>query len=417
MKQRHPHRESLAQFVGGELASEDAKRVERHLEVCSDCRDQTAEIAAAAKSSLLESWLSPSYENAIDRAVDGAAERLTHVLREGRDAGALLAELLQDPPDTRRHKVRNEERFHTPKLCQLLQARSREAWFLDPSASLVFAELAVMIAESLDSGRYGSSLVEDARAIAWGYLGNTFRIRSDLWRAEQALRQAWLHHALAGEDAFTETELLNFTSALRSVQGRWEEAVQLCERSIVLYREGQDLHLEGAALIRKGMILGNHGHCQKAIPLTCEGLSLIDPAEDPRVVWLANHNLMVHLAIGGAPGSAEKLLVKNRPLYQDLGDPITLARLRWLEGTIAMGLDQLGKAERALREARNVFVDRELGAEVAVASLELAEIYLKRKQPRLAREVAAELIPLGESLGFREEVLMARLLFAQASRG
>src|SRR5215216_2079222 len=262
MKQRHPHRESLAQFVGGELASEDAKGVERHLEVCSDCRDQTDEIAAAAKRSLLESWLSPGYEGAIDRAVDGAAERLTHVLREGRDAGALLAELLQDPPAVRRHKVRSEERFHTPKLGQLLQARTREAWFLDPPASLESAELAVMIAERLDAGRYGSSLVEDARAIAWGYLANTFRVRSDLWRAEQAIRQAWLHHTLAGEDAYTETELLNFTASLRSIQGRWEEAVQLCERSSALYREGQDLHLEGVALIQKGSILGYHGQFQ-----------------------------------------------------------------------------------------------------------------------------------------------------------
>src|SRR5215216_5887191 len=111
MKQRHPHRESLAQFVGGELASEDAKRVERHLEVCSDCRDQADEIAAAAKSSLLEFWLSPGYEDAIDRAVDGAAERLTHVLREGRNAGALLAELLLALSPVRRQKVRREERF------------------------------------------------------------------------------------------------------------------------------------------------------------------------------------------------------------------------------------------------------------------------------------------------------------------
>jgi tetratricopeptide (TPR) repeat protein len=417
MKKRHPHRESLEQFVGGDLSGEDARLMERHLEVCPDCRGQIDEITVSMKRGLLESWLSPGYEDAIERAVDGAAERLTHIVNDGRGAEALLTELLKDPAPARRRKVRSEERFHTPKLGQLLQARSREAWFLDPLAALEFAELAVLVAERLDSGRYGTSLVEDARALAWGYLGNAFRIRADLWRAEQALRQAWLHHAIAGEDAYTETELLNFTTSLRSIQGRLEQAVLLCDRSIALYREGQDRHLEGAALIMKGAILADHSHFQEAIPVTREGLSLVDPAENPRLVLMGNHNLAVDVASSGAPRVAKKLLVKSRPQYQDFGDPTTLARLRWLEGNIASGLGQFAEAERALREVRDFFVDRELGVEVTFASLELAEIYLKGRRPGLAKEVAGELIPLGESLGLHQQALVARLLFAQASRG
>jgi tetratricopeptide (TPR) repeat protein len=417
MKERHPHRESLEQFVVGEISGEDARSMERHLEVCPDCRDRIDEITASAKHDLLESWLSPGYEDAIERAVDGAAERLIHIVHDGRGAETLLTELLKDPAPARRRKVRSEERFHTPKLGQLLQARSRDAWFFDPSAALEYAELAVLVAERLDSGRYGMSLVEDARAMAWGHLGNAFRIRSDLWRAEQALRQAWLHHARAGEDAYTETELLKFTSSLRSLQGRLEQAVLLCDRSIVLYREGQDRHLEGAALIMKGAILADHSCFQEAIPVTREGLSLVDPAEDPRLILMGNHNLTLFVANTGAPRVAKKFLVKSRSLYQDLGEPIILARLRWLEGNIAAGLGRLGEAERVLREVRDFFVDRELGIEVAVASLELAEVYLKGKRPRLAREAAGELIPLGESLGLHQLALVARLLFAQASRG
>lgn len=329
----------------------------------------------------------------------------------------LLTELLRESAEERRRRIRNEDRFHSPTLCDLLEERSREAWFSDPAAALEMADLAVTVAECLDPRRYGSNWVEDARAIAWGYLGNAFRINSDLWRAEQALRQAWLHHACAGRDPFTETELLSFTCSLRDVQGRLDEALRLTDRAIAFCRESQDYNREGAELIKKGVVLGDLSRFGEAISVLREGLARIEPGEDPRLLLMGTHNVITYLSESGAPREAVKLLERSRPLYENLGDPIVIVRLRWLEGQIALKFGRYGEAERAFCEVREFYLDRGLGAEVMTSSLHLAEVYLQEKRRQLVKKVAGEVIPLGTSLGLRRQTFLARLLFEKASRG
>lgn len=416
MDGRHPSWESLFAFVTGGLDAEDALRIEKHLETCSACESQTEEIAASLGATLLDSWRDPGYDEAIEHATDGLAEWLAGAFREAGDAEHLLADLLREPVRERRRRIWNEERFHSPKLCQLLEERSRDSWFADPAVSLEMADLAVTVAECLDPGRHGSSLVEDARAMAWGYLGNAFRINSDLWRAEQALRQAWLHHACAGGDAFTETELLSFTCSLRDVQGRIDEALRLSDRAIAIYREGQDCNREGAMLIRKGLVLSSQSHFAEAISVLREGIARIEPGEDPRLLLMGTHNVIGSLLKGGALGEAAKLLERSRPLYQDLGDPMMIARLRWVEGGVAIRLGHLAEAERTFCEVRDFYADHALGVEVTNISLDLAEVYLLGRRRQLVKKIAGEVIPLGTSLGLRQEAFLARLLFEKASR-
>src|SRR4051794_11457006 len=220
------------------------------------------------------------YDEAFERASERVILQLAGFAEDPQSTDALLAELLREPVSGRHRRIRTEEKFHSLKLCQLLQTRSRAAWASAPDAALEMADLAIEVARHLDSGRYGSCVVEDARARAWSYLGNAFRITSDYWRAEQALHQAWSHHVLAGEDAYTETELLTFTASLRKDQYRYQEAVQLTDQTIALYREGQDQHLEGAGLILKGLSLGQAGQIQEAISVLHMGLDRIDPQRD-----------------------------------------------------------------------------------------------------------------------------------------
>lgn len=417
MDGRHPSWETLFAFATGGLAAEDALRIERHLETCPACQDRAQEIAVSLEPALLGSWRDSGYDEAIEHATDGLGEWLAGAFHEARDAEYLLADLLRESPRERRRRIWNEERFHSPKLCQLLEERSRDLWFADPAAALEMADLAVTAAECLDPGRYGSSRVEDARANAWGYLGNAFRINSDLWKAEQALRQAWLHYACAGGDAFTETELLSFTCSLREIQGRADEALRLSDRVIALYREGQDYNREGAALIRKGLVLGSQSRFGEAISSLRKGIARIEPGEDPRLLLTGTHNVILYLAKGGAPGEAAKLLERGRALYQDLGDPMMIARMRWIEGIVAMGLGRLAEAERAFCQVRDFYADHALGVDVTFVSLELAEIYLQERRRQQVKKVADEVIALGTSLGLRQEAFLARLLFEKASRG
>jgi tetratricopeptide (TPR) repeat protein len=411
----HPDREILKRFVAGELSSGEAQRTDQHLSYCSECRDRADEISTRQALRLLDSWLSPSYDEALDRAAERVVERLAGLSEDPRSTESLLAELLREPVSGRRRRIVNDERFHSLKLCQLLQSRSRKAWASAPAAALEMADLSVEVTQYLDSGLYGSCVVEDARALAWSYLGNAFRIGSDYRRADQALDQAWSHHVMAGEDAYTETELLVFTASLRRDQTRYQEAVQLSDRAIALYREGQDSHLEGAALILKGLTLGEDGRTQEAIPVLRAGLDRIEPQKDPRLLSAGSHNLICMIAQGGAPVKAQELIEQNRHLFQDL-DQLDLARIQWFESDIANELGNLAEAKILLHGAREVFLDLQLGVEVVQTSLDLARVYSVGGEPGQAKEILAEVIPLGEALGLSRDVFLARLLYENASR-
>ena len=383
--------------------------------MCSECRDQADVISEHLTLQLLDSWLRPGYDEAFERAADRTTECLANLLEESRSTEDLVTELLREPAPLRRPRIADGEKFHSLKLCQLLLARSRDAWLLDPAAALEMADLGVEVALHLESGRYGSSLVEDSRALAWSYLGNTLRITSDLWRAEQALRQAWYHHTLAGEDAYTEAQLFVKTSSLREAQGRYEEAERLCDKAIRLYREAQDSQLEGDAWIIKGHILAHQEKYAESSLATREGLDRIDPVENPMLLMAGTHNFILSLAGIGATEEASKLLGQNRHLYKDFGGT-NLMRLRWLESRISIGFEQFAKAETLLSEVREFFLSKCVGIDVFLSSLELAEVYILNKQPRKVKEVLGDVIPLGEALGLSKKAFLARTLFERASR-
>ena len=411
---KHPDRKALKGFISGELSSEDTRWIERHLSMCSECRDQADAISDQLTLQLLDSWLRPGYDEAFERAADRTTECLANLLEESRSTEDLLAELLREPALLRRRRIADGERFHSLKLCQLLLARSQDAWLLDPATALEMADLAVEAALHLESGRYGSSLVEDARALAWAYLANALKITSDLWRAEQALCQAWGHHVLTEGDPYTEAQLLRITSSLREGQGHYKEAVRLSDRAISIYRDAHDSQLEGDTWIKKGHMLLHQERFEESSMATRAGLSRIDLMENPMLLLVGTHNLICSLTSGKSPEAASELLEQNRHLYRGSGE-IMLIRLRWLESRIAMGFEQFARAEALLHEVCESFLGHSMGIDVFLASLELAGVYVLNRQPRKIKKVLGEIIPLGEALG-HSKVFLAKMLFEKASR-
>ena len=414
MKEHHPDQETLLQFRRGELAPEDEREIERHLSRCASCRERADEIEILTRLEILESWLHPGYDEAIERAADRVSERLTDLLAEVRDTEVLFTELFRQPAPERRALVRRDPRFHSIKLCQRLESRSREMWFSDPVIALESAELAVEIAERLDSVRYGSSLVEDARATAWGYLGNSYRVSSDLWKAEASFRKAWLHHIQAGEDPYTEGELLSFLASLRDWQSRVDDATRALDRAVAIYREGQDRIMESAALIKKGSSLGYSGQCREALRLISKGLRQLDSEREPRLELAGWHNMICFINNAGSPSKALRMLTRKRHLYEEFGDSLHRVRLRWVEGKILRDLNDFKAAEITFRQTKERLTDRELGLDAALLSLDLAVLYAKQGLRAGVREVTAEIIPFFDTYKLVQESLMARLLFERA---
>lgn len=354
-------------------------------------------------------------EDLLRQAAGRSHERVSSHFQEIDRAAALLGELLEQSAPERLSLLETQPRLQGLKLCELLQTRARQVWSSEPATAIELAELAVAVADRLDTEHYGKKVVENVRALAWAHLGNAHRIASDLRRAEEDLRTAEEHYRLAGEDAYTEAQLLSFKASLRNSQGQFEQAAALLDEAIVIYREARDRHLEGRALIKKGTAVGHSGKLREAIRLIQRGLSRINILEEPRLLVAARHNLIGYLDESGRHQEALAALEETRSLYQELGEPSHRVRLRWLEGRIFRGLGRLDEAESALREARDAFIERKIGFDAALVSLDLAMVYARRGDTGEMKRLASEMIPIFESRDVHQEALAALLLFRQAA--
>jgi tetratricopeptide (TPR) repeat protein len=168
-------------------------------------------------------------------------------------------------------------------------------------------------------------------------------------------------------------------------------------------------------MITRGFLLGIARDPEAAIRYLKEGIRKLDPDSDLRLLVAAHHNLTLYLTESGKYHEALELLDGARPLYHQLGDQMSLIRLRWLEGKIAIALGLLPEAEELLKGVRKDLIERELGFDTALLSLDLADIYARQSRGAEMRRLAEEMIPIFRSRDVHREALAALLTFQKAA--
>ncbi len=114
-----------------------------------------------------------------------------------------------------------------------------------------------------------------------------------------------------------------------------------------------DSHDRGIALIRRGFYCGKRKEMESAVLSLVQGLSCIDPEANPRLTLCAVHNLALFLSQLGTLVLARAVLQRAKGLYDDVDDPVMLARATWLEGTIARLAGNHETAREKLAGARD----------------------------------------------------------------
>lgn len=406
MQDLHPSRELLAGYFRDELPSPRRRKISGHVSVCPACQRKLSRFEREAD----QAAGAIDYESAFRRAAETVRSLKESIDGEARRSVSLLSELLTEPPARRLERLDAEPRFHSLKLCQLFQERSRADWFEQPARGLESARVAVAIADHLDEGRYGSRLVADERARSWALLGNALRITRNLHDAEQALDQAARHHRLTG-DPLVEGEILGLTASLRYSQGRTEESLALLGRAIRVSREIGDGLREGRALVQKGRELTDAGRHREALRILRKARLRLSPETNLEAWVAALHNLLICLTDMGRPLEAEEILRKERHHYLDLGRPRLVARLLWVEGLIAKSRGRLDAASRSFWKAREIFEEMQLPAEWALVSFQLAVLQGKRVRVSEGRRLLDEVIPVLDFLEIKPEAGIARMVY------
>jgi hypothetical protein len=109
-------------------------------------------------------------------------------------------------------------------------------------------------------------------------------------------------------------------------------------------------------------------------------------------------------------------VVADEDLYRQIQEPWLQLRLSWLRGKIAAGLGEVTEAERFFRETRDGFVRQGNGYDAAMASLDLALLYLKEGRTAEVLPIAEEMVALFEAQDVHREALAAVLLFQEAAQ-
>jgi tetratricopeptide (TPR) repeat protein len=424
MDSRHPHPVLLNRFGRGRLQRRRSRDVVRHLLTdCEDCRRVTSDLLPPVVvpedgEEVRARGEAPGtgYEPAFDRSEETVERTRRRLVAERAAASELMRELLALPRDRRREEVTaGGSKYHTWGFCDLLVDTVREWGFQDPGRAVELAGLGIEVADRLDGRVYGAARVRDMAARAWAVLGSAQRIRGDFHAAEASFVRAEQRLKQGTGDLVEKAHLLLLKASLRGNQQRFREAFHLLDRVTSLGRRCEDDHLCGKALITRGFLLGLANDPEAAIRHLTEGLAKVDPESDPRLVVVARHNLTLFLAEGGRYREAMRILESARPLYYQVGDQMSLLRLRWVEGKIASALGHYNEAEELLRGVQKELVERELGYDAALLSLDLATIYASQGRSAEMRRLAEEMIPIFKSRDIHREAIAALFVFQKAA--
>jgi tetratricopeptide (TPR) repeat protein len=426
--ERHPSDEGLALFMRGALPRDEAREVVRHLlSGCVACRKTTGawwpnELTRGRGPARVvpfderERAAAHDYQPIFSRVARTLAERERDFAAERRATPDLHSELLALPHTARLERIATDARFSSWALVESLLDESREHASGQPADAVALAELATGVAERLDEARYSAAAVHDLRSRAWGQLGSALRIQNRLWEAQKALDTARQYLERGSGDPAERCRLLVLQAALYGELKRFDEAFALLDRVINLAERCGEDHLRGSALIRKARLAAQRDDQETAVELLRQGVALIDPDEDPRLVLVAGHNLVHMLADTGRYREARERLDETRALHLQFGGRIDHVRFRWLEAKVYQGLGWLEQAAAHYEEVRRSFIDEGLGYDVALVSLELATVYSQEGKHAEVRRLADEVLPLFSSQKAHQEALAALIFFRDAAR-
>lgn len=430
--QNHPSEQDLALFLHGSPPPGGSTQVVRHLLAgCGECRRRLAAIGWSRDrlERLVRLPRAQESENEdrqpraggldYDRAFVRAETTLSAFLDRGRPVEqppqALLAELFPLPSDERAEPT--DQQRAIPQLVRWLIERSHAVRYRDTEEMLHLARLARLAVEVCSVKAAGSpQKLADLRIQAWGHFANTLRVCGRLEEAEQAFAIAETCLPDGTGDPMIEALLLEQLGSHSTSRRCFTRAVELLERAENLYQEVGVRWRRARARILKAIAMVYSGEPEEASRLLRQAIPMIEPDEDPYLLLAARHNLVYCLIDLDRTEEALAVYHEIRELNRQFTDPLIQLRNTWQEGKLLRELGHLFPAEEKLLQARRGFMARGLAYEVAVVSLDLADVYAKMGCAAEVNQLVSETLPIFRALRIGRDMLAALIQLRQVAR-
>jgi hypothetical protein len=274
----HPDPEVLARYARGELGREESRGLERHLALCVPC--QGAVDGLPVRPGGVVRWgghrfakkeAAEDLDAARGARARGVLRALGGVLTASSESAA--SRLLAQPEHRRRALIRQQEKYQTLGLCELLLAKCRAAWIDDPAESVELAKLAALVSQRLSRELYGGNSVDDLRVMAWVHLGISFRLAGSL--VDQGMDQvAEPEDPPEADDAYP----TGVAGTMEIRDGGWlagvvEAALRETREAFLERRMGFDAALVTLDLVSAALKAGHRG---EVAPLAREAVELFE---------------------------------------------------------------------------------------------------------------------------------------------
>ena len=329
------------------------------------------------------------------------------------EVGELWELLGRLPAKRRRAAVEEESRYWTWAVAERLCEESVRAAAHQADQAAELARLALRVAELAPGSEPWRSRLQ---GYAWAFVANARRVLGDLPGAEEAFVQSdrlWVAGEPADLGVLDGSRVFDLKGSLRQYQGRFEDALDLFE---LAQRAARGVEAVGRILIKKASTLRQMGEYERSLTGLRQANSLVEGSRDSRLTWLVQYLLTANLCDMGHPTEAEALLPAVREKAVDLGNELDVIRCLWLEGRVAVGLERREEALPALEQVRRYFTSKQIAYDAALASLEVAVLYLEAGQTGEVKRLAEEMLWIFTAQGVHQEALAALKLFCEAAR-
>lgn len=270
---------------------------------------------------------------------------------------------------------RLDPRFHSEDLLELLLEESELAQLDDPDSAILWADLALPIAEALRDKRW---LASNGKARAARLKANALRLRGELEKAEHAFTQARVHL----DDNSLERPYFNqFLAVLRWEQHSLDEAIGLLLHAASLFRAAKRPAERAACLLLLGLLQSEMSFPASGLPPLLEGWPQGSPHRRPYLSLCGGFALAAHFGEIGEIERGRDVLAKTMDLYPLVRDERhILQAIRW-EGSARARLGEIGQAEELLETLRRKNLDRRDLPELTLTSLALGAVLAELGRP------------------------------------
>jgi tetratricopeptide (TPR) repeat protein len=152
------------------------------------------------------------------------------------------------------------------------------------------------------------------------------------------------------------------------------------------------------------------GHPELAVPHYQAALARFAGRREVIDLLVSATQNLVHCYLDlGYPHQAYELFTHAEPQFQECRDELAALRIDWLRGKIERDMGLHGAALIRLERVRWHYMHRDLTIEVAMVSLDLAEIYAAQGRYADLTRTVGETVPLFRALGVERELIAALL--------